>query len=292
MTSLLVGAAAATALWPCPGQAFVGGSVSSVSNCYKQSSRGCNRWATATTTSVTKWLWSTPLRMATVHDSAVDTTVDKIDRPSAETTLVRGRKVVHIAVGGRRPTAGECTICDLISQHADINFDRALELVKFGAVYIGEDARPPSSTSGHRELRRGRGGGEYKRVGRNPLTENQQRKLAAKKASGQLPFEGTDLDHINLRRLGHSEGMNRPPAGSYLRVHCDPRKFLVAEEVTWSDRIVAMTNDYVVVDKVNRIGCRCLLRRLMSRESTNCRCPSFLVVLCLWWIESGDQKRC
>lgn len=176
-----------------------------------------------------------------------------------EMTLVRGRKVVHIATDRNRDaTQAAMTICDIIAAQAGVSRERADELVRFGAVYIGEDVRPNVSNGGSSDgdgdnggsRRGGRGDRMNKQGGIAGMTDNQKRKMKAKKASGQLPFEGTSFDHMQLRRLGHEEGSNSPPAGSYLRVHCDPRTFSVAEGVTWMEQIVALTDDYVVVNKV------------------------------------------
>lgn len=145
------------------------------------------------------------------------------------------------------------TICDVISIEAGVSLDRADELVRFGAVYIGEDVRPHASSGGDSQgsRRGGRGDRENRQGGIAGMTDNQHRKMEAKRASGQLPFEGTSFDHMHLRRLRHREGSNPPPAGSYLRVHCDPRLFPVTDRTTWIDQVVVLTDDYIVVNKVS-----------------------------------------
>lgn len=243
--------AASAALCPVHVQAFLGGGglakLSSPTSTTKPST------SSATTPRAKSMLVS----MKTVEPTAVDTArTANAPRGSSggasETTLVRGRKVVHIATshrGGEMDAAR--TICDVISMEAGVSLDRADELVRFGAVYIGEDVRPDASSGDGQESRRGgRGDRKNRQGGIAGMTDNQQRKMEAKRASGQLPFEGTSFDHMHLRRLGHQEGSNPPPTGSYLRVHCDPRLFPVADRVTWIDQIVVLTDDYVVMNKV------------------------------------------
>lgn len=160
------------------------------------------------------------------------------------------QRTVHIAT--RQPwledeDEDEVTIGDLIAQQASVSADRARELVRFGAVYIGEVVQSSWKNTAKKQ-RHGEGGrgGDASRGAR--VSTAAAAKMATK-AAQQAPFRGTSFEHMRLRRLGAWESEAYPPAGSYLRVHCDPRTFSLAQSTDWAERIVAATDDYVVVDK-------------------------------------------
>lgn len=182
---------------------------------------------------------------------------------AAETTYVGDRKVVHIATQQARSWLGEgeywedetTTISDIISQQAGVSIDRAIQLVRFGAVYIGEVVhnnfnRPRKGVRGKQHKKQQ----QYHQPADGPGGAREEPSVAAAvkiaaKAAEQAPFQGTSFEHMRLRRLDGTEALNFPPAGSYLRVHCDPRTFPVVDSTEWSERIVAVTEDYVIADK-------------------------------------------
>ena len=159
-----------------------------------------------------------------------------------------GRRTVHIATRQAwLEDEDEITISDLIALQASVSADRARELVRFGAVYIGEvvESGWKNTAKKQRLGESGRGGD----AGRGAGVSTAAAAKMASKAAQQAPFRGTSFEHMRLRRLGALEAEAYPPAGSYLRVHCDPRTFPVARSTDWTERIVAATDDYVVVDK-------------------------------------------
>lgn len=183
--------------------------------------------------------------------SAVEASTPSV---KAETTLVNGRKVVHIAsqptwvdLGNREggwaepAVTARATVSDLVAQYAKVTVDRAAELVRFGAVYIGEVVEDQNIWKKPR-------GKNKQRAAEAAVTPAAERKRAIK-AAQQAPFKGTNFEHMKLRRLHDSEAFVFPPAGSYLRVHCEPRTFPAAQSTNWKERIVAVTEDYVVLDK-------------------------------------------
>eukprot|EP00903_Cladosiphon_okamuranus_P007087 g6887.t1 len=166
------------------------------------------------------------------------------DRCAAETTFQGEHRVVHIATPA--PPAPwlqaeededgdeeQATVGQLVSYFGRVSPERAAELVKFGSVYIGEVVdtswkHPPSKEK--------------------QVTVSAARKKAAKSAD-QAPFQGTSFEHMKLRRAHPWEAGTIPAHGSYLRVHCDPRMFPRSESTDWSERIVHVDDDYVVLDK-------------------------------------------
>lgn len=176
---------------------------------------------------------------------------------AAERTDVDGRPVVHIATGKQawleedEGGGSSTTISGLIAEHAEVSFDRAAELVRFGAVYVGEmvdnNTNNIARNKAGEKQRRGVGArGSYTAGGAPSAAATA--KMSAK-AAQRPPFQGNSFEHMRLRRLDGSEALATPSAGSYLRVHCDPRTFSAARTTDWSKRVVALTADYVVIDK-------------------------------------------
>lgn len=184
---------------------------------------------------------------------------------AAETTYVNGCRIVHIATRQALPwdeqQSGSSelawTISDVIASQAAVSVRRAIELVRSGAVYIGEEAakgggrmKSSSKKTAFTPNRRPRHEEESVGVVRNgaAMSESQKRKINSKSAE-EPPFVGTSFAHMRLRRLDGSEALSPPTSGTYLRVHCDPQTFPSARATDWKERLVAVTEDYVVVDK-------------------------------------------
>lgn len=188
---------------------------------------------------------------------------------AAETTYVNDCRIVHIATRQAFPwdeqqqeqQSGSSeltwTICDVIASQAAVSVRRAIELVRSGAVYIGEEVangggRMKSSTKkvAFTPNRHPRDGDESVGAVRKgaAMSESQKRKINSKSAE-EPPFVGTSFVHMRLRRLDGSEALSPPTSGTYLRVHCDPQTFPSARATDWKERLVAVTEDYVVVDK-------------------------------------------
>ena len=183
---------------------------------------------------------------------------------AAETTYVNDRRIVHISTRyaqlrseqQQRSGSSELppTISDIIARQAAVSVRRAAELVRFGAVYIGEETvngGGKTRTPGKGKTKRHPGGeGEepVSVVKGTAISEAQRRKINSKSA-GEPPFVGTSFAHMRLRRLDGSEALSPPPPNAYLRVHCDPRTFPAARATDWRERLVAVTEDYLVVDK-------------------------------------------
>lgn len=190
------------------------------------------------------------------HDKPSTATARAWSASTAETVYVSERRVVHIATNNHdwlqgEGEVGEETIGDIISREAGVSVDHAIELVRFGAVYIGEQVPRGWKQKGKRDAGAfdGRGNERARATpGAAPGSQAQRRKIAAK-AADQAPFQGTSFEHVRLRRLDGSEASRFLPVGSYLRVHCDPRTFPIAQATDWGDRVVDVTDDYVVIDK-------------------------------------------
>lgn len=149
------------------------------------------------------------------------------------------------------------TISDVIACQAAVSVRRAIELVRSGAVYIGEEVanggggiKSSNKKTAFTPKRRPRDGDESVGAVKNGavISEAQKRKINSKSAE-EPPFVGTSFAHMRLRRLDGSEALSPPNPGSYLRVHCDPQTFPSARATDWKERLVAVTEDYVVVDK-------------------------------------------
>ena len=251
LAEIVVLAAAAATTWSCPIQAF-------------QAHGGFGRRAvTRDTTAVEKTSYSTrrrreipfstPINMSPPRQTPVVAASGRAAASlscAAETTYVNEQRTVHIATRQawlENEDEDEITISDLIAQQAAVSADRARELVRFGAVYIGEvvESGWKITAKKQRHGESGRGSGD---TGRGPVSTAAAAKLASKGAQ-QTPFRGTSFEHMKLRRLGAWEAESYPPTGAYLRVHCDPRTFPVARSTDWAECIIAATDDYVVVDK-------------------------------------------
>lgn len=158
-----------------------------------------------------------------------------------------GQRIVHIST--RNDNRAGCTVNDIISGGAKISSDRASELVRLGAVYIGEETH-----DNHRKgRRRSRGvnsnGGKPLAPDHSTSTTTQENKDASE-IKDRLHLKQVKLQQqYRLRRLGSLEGPTVPMNNSYFRVHCNPRLFPVAQSISWFARLVEVTDDYVVVDK-------------------------------------------
>ncbi|CAA7054710.1 unnamed protein product [Microthlaspi erraticum] len=121
-------------------------------------------------------------------------------------------------------------VADFISKHLDLPPLYVADLIHFGAVHYALVSPKPPPTATPEQIK---------------LFEQVTSPSALKKRPS---IKGKTVQEAQKTfRVTHSN--QYVEAGTYLRVHVYPKRFPRCYEIDWKSRIIAVTDDYVVLDK-------------------------------------------
>lgn len=121
-------------------------------------------------------------------------------------------------------------VLNYISNHLDLPPLFVEDLIHFGAVYYALVCPKPPPTATLEQMR------TYKEVTSPSVLKMRQSIKGKTVREAQKTYRITRGDEF-------------VEAGTYLRVHVHPKRFPKCYEIDWKPRIVAVTDDYVVLDK-------------------------------------------